>query len=145
MRHIIAALLPMIGSPLFAVEPQTHRNIPYADTKNEKQTLDVYAPAEGKDHPVVFWIHGGGWQSGDKAEVHKKPQAFVDKGYVFISVNYRLLPNATIKKWVEMWRRRFAGPTTMPRTTVVIPTRYSSRAILPEPNSLLLFVQMTDI
>ncbi|HEV3440531.1 MAG TPA: alpha/beta hydrolase [Gemmata sp.] len=98
MRRIIAALLALIGSPLFAAEPQTHRNIPYADTKNEKQTLDVYAPAEGKDHPVIFWIHGGGWQGGDKTEVHKKPQAFVDKGYVFISINYRLLPTATIKE-----------------------------------------------
>ena len=27
-----------------------------------KRTLDVYAPAEAKNLPVVFWIHGGGWQ-----------------------------------------------------------------------------------
>src|SRR5262249_20257600 len=63
-----------------------------------RQTLDVYAPKEGKKHPVVVWIHGGGWQYGDKKEVNKKPQAFVDKGYVFVSVNYRLFPEATIKQ-----------------------------------------------
>ena len=55
--------------------------------------------AEGKSHPVVVWIHGGGWQAGDKKEVEKKPQAFVDKGFVFVSVNYRLLPDkVTIKQ-----------------------------------------------
>ena len=36
---------------------------------------------------------------GDKKDVQKKPQAFVDKGFVFVSINYRLLPdNVTIKQ-----------------------------------------------
>jgi acetyl esterase/lipase len=43
--------------------------------------------------PVVFWIHGGGWQTGDKSEVNHKPQAFVERGFVFVSTNYRLLPD----------------------------------------------------
>jgi acetyl esterase/lipase len=62
-----------------------------------KQTLDVYAPSRGKDHPIVFWIHGGGWQSGDKQDVDKKPPAFVEKGFVFVSTNYRLFPAVTPK------------------------------------------------
>lgn len=37
---------------------------------------------ECKGLPFVRWIHGGGWRAGDKSEVPKKPQAFVDKGYV---------------------------------------------------------------
>ena len=41
--------------------------------------------AEGKGHPVAFWIHGGGWQAGKKADVQAKPQAFVHKGFVFVS------------------------------------------------------------
>jgi len=74
-----------------AQEPK--RNIPYADPPQERQVLDVYSPAGAKNLPVVFWIHGGGWQTGDKSSVQQKPQAFVDKGYVFVSTNYRLLPN----------------------------------------------------
>jgi len=77
---------------------RVHRDVPYAGTKNERQALDLYAPAEGQGHSVVFWIHGGGWQAGDKTEVQAKPRAFVDKGYVFISTGYRLLPEATIKE-----------------------------------------------
>ncbi len=68
------------------------KNIPYADPASEQQMLDVYSPKDAKNLPVVFWIHGGGWQVGDKAEVQSKPQAFMDKGFVFVSTNYRLLP-----------------------------------------------------
>ena len=68
------------------------RNIPYVEKGNERQVLDVYSPPKAKNLPVVFWIHGGGWQAGDKSDVQIKPQMFMDKGFVFVSVNYRLLP-----------------------------------------------------
>jgi len=67
-------------------------NIPYASPGHERQILDVYSTAGAKNLPVVFWIHGGGWQAGDKTSIQLKPQAFMDKGYVFVSTNYRLLP-----------------------------------------------------
>ena len=96
MRIVVAFLI--LAATACAAEPQVHRDLPYAGTKDGRQTLDVYAPTEGQGHPVAFWIHGGGWQSGDKGEVDVKPRAFVDKGYVFVSVNYRLLPEASIKQ-----------------------------------------------
>jgi acetyl esterase/lipase len=68
------------------------QNIPYAEGAHERQVLDIYAPAAAKNLPVVFWIHGGGWQTGDKTDVQEKPRAFTDKGFVFVSTNYRLLP-----------------------------------------------------
>jgi arylformamidase len=69
------------------------RNIPYSDPADPRQVLDVYAPDNAKDLPVVFWIHGGGWETGDKSDVKAKPQALMDKGFVFVSTNYRLLPS----------------------------------------------------
>jgi acetyl esterase/lipase len=73
------------------------RNIPYADPAHERHVLDIYSPSGAKNLPVVFWIHGGGWQTGDKSSVQLKPQAFVDKGFVFVSTNYRLLPDVEIE------------------------------------------------
>jgi len=67
-------------------------NIPYTDPADQRQALDVYAPGNAKDLPVVFWIHGGGWETGDKSDVNAKPRAFMDKSFVFVSTNYRLLP-----------------------------------------------------
>src|SRR3954452_19561228 len=68
------------------------RDIPYAQPAHERQVLDVYAPKGAKSLPVVFWIHGGGWQTGDKSDVQLKPQVFMEKGCVFVTTNYRLLP-----------------------------------------------------
>jgi arylformamidase len=80
------------------VQHQVHSDISYAEPKNARQTLDVYAAPDGKNRPVVFWIHGGGWQQGDKTEVHAKPLAFIRTGFVFASTNYRFFPNATINE-----------------------------------------------
>src|SRR4029079_7163225 len=66
---------------------------PYAGSADPRQRLDVYAPEGAHNLPVVFWIHGGGWQAGDRTSVQLKPTAFVNKGLVFVSTGYRLLPN----------------------------------------------------
>ena len=90
MKHAIALLLAVLWA-CEAHAQQVTRNVPYA-TDSERQVLDVYAPADAKNLPVVFWIHGGGWQSGDKTMVALKPKAFTDAGFVFVSINHRLLP-----------------------------------------------------
>jgi arylformamidase len=69
------------------------RDIPYAESADPRQKLDLYAPEGATNRPVVFWIHGGGWQTGDRASVQLKPKAFVEHGFVFVSTDYRLLPN----------------------------------------------------
>jgi len=76
-----------------ALAQDIKRDIPYANPAHERQKLDVYSPAGAKNLPVVFWIHGGGWQTGDKSSVQLKPQVFMEKGFVFVSTNYRLLPS----------------------------------------------------
>src|SRR5262245_38608309 len=101
MRIIIPLCILLVASPVFGGEPKTYRDLAYAKPKNERQTLDVYTDADAKNQPVVVWIHGGGWQAGDKSDVQKKPQAFTGRGFVFVSVNYRLLPDATIKQMAE--------------------------------------------
>ena len=75
-----------------AFAQEMKRNIPYVANGHECQVLDLYSPPNARNLPVVFWIHGGGWQAGDKSDVKLKPQWFMDKGFVFVSTNYRLLP-----------------------------------------------------
>lgn len=111
--------LLLCTSLLCAEEPRQQLDVPYVQPAHPRQTLDVTAPPKGSRQPVVVWIHGGGWQRGDKAEVHEKPRAFVERGYVFVSVNYRLLPEATIHemardvaraiRWVHDHIREFGG------------------------------------
>jgi arylformamidase len=83
----------------FAVAPvqEVKKDLPYASPALERQVLDIHAPKDAKNLPVVFWIHGGGWQAGDKSSVQEKPKAFVDRGFVFVSTNYRLLPKVEME------------------------------------------------
>jgi arylformamidase len=85
----------MIASLLLALAQDVKRDLPYGDA--ERQVLDIHAPQDAKNLPVVFWIHGGGWQAGDKAGVAEKPKAFVERGFVFVSTNYRLLPKVEME------------------------------------------------
>jgi acetyl esterase/lipase len=93
MKTPFALLLLLSIAPMQKIFAQnfTH-NIPYADPAHERQVLDIYTPDGAENLPVVFWIHGGGWQQGDKMDVQIKPRVFTDRGFVFVSTNYRLLP-----------------------------------------------------
>lgn len=59
-------------------------------------SLDIY-PSGRINSPVMIYVHGGGWQTGDKVNVYIKPAAFNEQGFVFVSVNYRLAPEVTVK------------------------------------------------
>jgi len=85
-----AQALAQTGAPAQA-KLVVKRDLPYATPANPRQMVDVYAPEGAKNLPVVFWIHGGGWEGGDRTAIQLKPQAFVDKGFVFVSTGYRLL------------------------------------------------------
>ncbi|MFZ5830832.1 MAG: carboxylesterase family protein, partial [Planctomycetota bacterium] len=71
------------------------RDIRYRETPGAEanlQSLDVYAPPDAKKLPVMIYVHGGGWQRGDKSAVGAKPAYFCSRGWVFVSLNYRLVP-----------------------------------------------------
>jgi len=116
---LFAMAILAITAPANAADSQVHRDLAYTTPKDNQRTLDLYAPAQGKDHPVLVWLHGGGWRQGDKAHVQRKPQAFVSKGFVFVSVNYRFVPQVTVKemtgdiakaiKWVHDHAKDYGG------------------------------------
>jgi acetyl esterase/lipase len=95
MKHVACILVLAAWAAPAHAQPPT-RDIRYA-TAHERQVLDVYAPAGAKNLPVVFWIHGGGWQAGDKSMVALKPKTFTDAGFVFVSINHRLLPTVAME------------------------------------------------
>ena len=75
-------------------------DVPYVKDGHERQVLDIYVPQQKPEQPapVMFWIHGGGWQVGDKSDVALKPKVLTERGMVFVSTNYRLLPKVTMEE-----------------------------------------------
>lgn len=57
-------------------------------------SLDIYYNnSKEEKKPVVIWVHGGAWSSGDKSmQIENKVNLFRRLDYVFVSINYRLSP-----------------------------------------------------
>lgn len=72
---------------------QVELNIPYREG-NDAWKLDLAMPEEQSDtpRPAIVFVHGGGWTGGDKRTPAFLGQAleFAARGYVCITVNYRL-------------------------------------------------------
>ncbi len=90
----------------------TFADLPYAD-KSAFEKLDLYLPPDQRNPaPLVIWIHGGGFQVGDKRSMPRRDfdpppkllgrggpyqiqvpdvSALVAKGYAVVSLNYRLI------------------------------------------------------
>ena len=103
-----ASALPTVGP-----SASTLPDLPYA-TLDPAEQLDLYLPAAGAHPaPLLIWIHGGGWRTGDKSQITgfagpsvKAPPPgpcrdvvevqvpdlaeLLAKGYAVAAVNYRL-------------------------------------------------------
>lgn len=78
----------LAAEPVHAVLDQ-----PYAQTSHPRQRLDLFLPRTRQRGPlpVILYLHGGGWSSGDKADGAARLLEFVREGsYAGVSVGYRL-------------------------------------------------------
>jgi acetyl esterase/lipase len=83
---------------------QIEKDIVYGEAinykgENEQLKLDMFLPEGDKltKRPVILWIHGGGFTSGSKDSGVERRFAvdFAKRGYVCVSINYRLRPDIT--------------------------------------------------
>ncbi|KQZ02733.1 esterase [Caulobacter sp. Root1455] len=68
------------------------------------QRLDVYIPPGARDAPILIMVHGGAWMIGDKANtgsVENKLKHWLTQGWIVVSVNYRMLPDAMAYEQAE--------------------------------------------
>ncbi len=67
---------------------------------NPLQVLDFWPSVKGGKAPLIVFVHGGGWKRGskDNATGKFKPEHYPAEGYAFASINYRLVPAATVEQ-----------------------------------------------
>ena len=88
----------VIAVPLRLRGIRRQRNIDYWGDGNYRHKLDILGLRSGQPDkaPVLIYIHGGAWIIGDKREqgipmMHE----LVQRGWLCVSINYRLSPRAT--------------------------------------------------
>jgi acetyl esterase/lipase len=92
-RIILAIALLVAGQSSGAEELKPLTDVAYGS--HPRQVLDFYPAASDEPTPVVFYIHGGGWQAGDKKT---NPKAYLDKGISVVAINYRYVRNGVEDK-----------------------------------------------
>ncbi len=96
MKRIVPCIAIIFAAQLCrAEEPKQLMDVAYGS--HPRQVLDFYQAKSDKPTPVVFYIHGGGWQGGDKKT---NPKAFLDSGISVVAINYRYVRNG-VEEGVE--------------------------------------------
>jgi|SRR5665213_575706 len=93
------------GSKPAAVAARVQKNVVYGRADGVKLKMDFYFPAGDTNpaRPVVMYVHGGGWQMGSKSMVSNipGPSELLRRGYMVVSINYRLAPQYTFPAMIE--------------------------------------------
>ncbi len=75
------------------------RNVSYGPDLRNK--LDVFAPQDARNAPVILFIHGGSWSGGDKSGYSFVGESLARAGYVTGVMNYRLAPQNRYPSYVQ--------------------------------------------
>jgi acetyl esterase/lipase len=92
-RTLIAALLLAfgVGTAFGQSGVQTKTNVEYAVHDGVSLMGDLYSPANGRSHPAMLFIHGGGFARGSKAGYGNTWGPYLAaRGYVVFAIDYRL-------------------------------------------------------
>ncbi|KFX87272.1 hypothetical protein V490_08392 [Pseudogymnoascus sp. VKM F-3557] len=65
-------------------------NAPFIPGNEDCLFLNVYAPANANNLPVLVWIHGGGYGYGDATQDMTEILAANNNGFVVVALQYRL-------------------------------------------------------
>src|SRR5690348_8493932 len=77
----------------------TTRDVPYGEGPRRK--LDVYAPSENTNAPVVVFFYGGGWTTGQRGMYRFVGAAMASRGVVVMVPDYRLYPEVKFPGYVQ--------------------------------------------
>src|SRR5437016_9492663 len=85
-------------------------DVPYyqgADA-DPKHKLDLYLPKDQKDFPVLFFVHGGAWKSGDRKIYGRLGEMFARNGIGTVIPSYRLSPKVVHPAHIQDVAEAFA-------------------------------------
>ena len=67
-------------------------------------SIDIALPENGKDHPLIVYIHGGYWQELSKIESFCGADGFSQRGIAYAAIDYTLAPQAGLSQIVQECR-----------------------------------------
>lgn len=68
------------------------QSVKYAEPADKPLTADIYLPRGEGPFPGVLVVHGGAWMAGSKGRMSRIGTSLAERGYVAVSIDYRLAP-----------------------------------------------------
>lgn len=90
-------LLDVFGALLNTDLPEVgalHEGVLVREIAGQRVTADVVVPRGDGPHPVLVYLHGGGWVCGSPRTHRKLAHRFAEAGYLVFNVDYRLAPES---------------------------------------------------
>jgi len=85
---------------LTQVQGRVAKDLIYRSVGDTRLKMDIFMPQQTTGPvPVVVWIHGGAWKTGDKEKSPALP--LVSRGFAVVSLNYRLSQEAIFPAQIE--------------------------------------------
>ena len=95
-RALLVLSWVLITAGCSLAQTPTHANVPYGS--HPRQVLDFWqAKSELARTPLLFYIHGGGWMSGDKSKPDFLAKC-LENGISVVAIHYRFIPDAQAEK-----------------------------------------------
>jgi acetyl esterase/lipase len=70
--------------------------------RDPRNTLDIYTPEPARPHaPVIVFMYGGSWSSGNRADYSFAGRAFAARGFVTVIPDTRLVPQIRYPAFIE--------------------------------------------
>jgi len=119
--------MDFIGEKIIFNRNQPHiaksiTNVPYIKGQDNYRLLDISVPDGNSMFPIIIYVHGGGWISGNKKSYTRICKSFAHEGYLTFNINYRLTPKysyptqiqdiANAINWIERNAEFYGGDKT---------------------------------
>lgn len=111
-----------------AVETASAGRVEHAYGSEPLQRLDYWRASGNAPAPLILFVHGGGWSRGDKRSATSTETVahLRDEGFAFASMNYRLVPAATVEQQASdvaaavAWFRRHAAQLGIDASRIIL-------------------------
>jgi len=103
MRYLLLLTALLALAPAALAQKPTHADLAYGE--HPRQVLDVWSADTKTPAPLIIYVHGGGFDHGDKSRATERNggravRGCLKKGVSFASINYRYLEHAPLQEIV---------------------------------------------
>jgi acetyl esterase len=91
-RELFDGVISMLANQNLPEIGASHDEVLIREVDGHQLTADIHVPAGAGPHPVLVYLHGGGWVLGSPKSHRRLGHRFAEAGFLVFNIDYRLAP-----------------------------------------------------